>query len=267
MKKMLVLLVLLAMLVPPQPIISQATIVQTPVTSDPAMAVLYPEDLDPPESCGVPLRGPFGQDVEILVGPGGNERPLYQLHLNPSWYDQKPLPSSAPTSDIAVVAQGTEQIVATWAGSGGSLFYNTWSASSGWSSAQSLGLTPDGNPALLSRNAYNWVVFARVAGGIKFRERNYSTLGEWMNLAGVAGSASAASDPVVISKDPNHMAVFYRNGDGAVWFTEGTVGGGATSYHSVQASAQVTSTLWRDRPVSLSGIEQVYSLMSLRFAL
>jgi hypothetical protein len=260
MKKMLVLLVLLAMLVPPQPIISQATIVQTPVTSDPAMAVLYPEDLDPPESCGVPLRGPFGQDVEILVGPGGNERPLYQLYLNPSWYDQKPLPASAPTSDIAAVAQGTEQIVATWAGSGGSLFYNTWSASSGWSSAQSLGLTPDGNPALLSRNAYNWVVFARVAGGIKFRERNYSTLGDWMNLAGVAGSASAASDPVVISKDPNHMAVFYRDASGAVWFTEGTVGGGATSYQSVQASAQVTSTLWRDRPVSLSGIEQVYSL-------
>ncbi len=260
MKKMLVLLVLLAMLVPPQPIVSQAPIVQTSATSDPAMAALYPEALDPPESCGVPLRGPFGQDVEILVGPWGNERPLYQLYLDPSWYTQQDLPGSTSTSDIAVVAQGTEQIVATWAGSGGSLFYNTWSASSGWSSAQSLGLTPDGNPALLSRNAYNWVVFARVGGGVKFREWNYGTLGQWMNLAGVEGNASAASDPVVISKDPNHMAVFYRDGDGAVWFTEGTVGGGATSYQSVQASAQVTSTLWRDHPVSLSGIELFYEI-------
>ena len=191
-----------------------------PPEPDPAMEVLYPDELDPPESCGVPLRGPFGQDVEILVGPGQEKRVTYQLYQNPSWYDQQPLPGSTPASDVAAVAQGTEQIVAAWVGSGGGLSYKTWSANSGWSSTQSLNQTPVGNPALLSRNAYNWVVFARVGGGIQYREWNYGTLGQgWMDLAGVAGGASAASDPVVISKDPHHMAVFYRDGDGAIWFT------------------------------------------------
>ena len=260
MKKMIVLLVLLAMLVPPQPIVSRPTIVQTSATSDPAMDALYPDELDPPESCGVPLRGPFGQDVEILVSSGSGADPLYQLYLDPSWHDQQSLPGSTPTSNIAVVAQSTEQIVATWAGSGGNLFYNTWSASSGWSTAKSLTQALNGNPALLSRNAYNWVVFARVGGGIKLREWNYGTLGAWMDLAGVEGNASAASDPVVISRDPNHMAVFYRDESGAVWFTEGMVGGGGTSAQSIQASAQVTNTNWRSQPVSLSGVESFYEI-------
>ncbi|MBE9472022.1 MAG: hypothetical protein IMY75_07965, partial [Chloroflexi bacterium] len=227
---------------------------------DPALDMLYPDDLDPPESCGVPQRGPFGQDVEILVGPWADKRVTYQLYQSPSWYDQQLLPGSTPTLDIAAVAQGTEQIVAAWVDSGGGLIYNTWSAGGAWSSAQSLNQTPDGNPALLSRNAFNWVVFARVGGGIKYREWNYDALGEWMDLAGVAGSASAASDPVVISKDPHHMAVFYRDADGAVWFTEGVPGGGGTSVQSIQATAQVTTTIWRSQPVSLSGTELFYEI-------
>lgn len=248
-------------------------------TPDPAMAVLYPEELDPPESCGVPQRGPFGQDAEILIGPWRDRRVTYQLYLNPSWYNQQtlpgtdptagptptpgatPVPEPIPTSDFAAVALGTERIVATWAGSGGALFYDTWSASSGWPSEPSfLDQTTDGNPAILSRNAYNWVIFARVGSGIKFREMNYDTLGVWMDLAGVAGSASAASDPVVISKDPHHMAVFYRDESGAVWFTEGMLGGEGTADQSILASAQVTTTIWRTQPVSLSGIELVHQI-------
>jgi hypothetical protein len=231
-----------------------------PPALDPAIAVLYPDELDPPESCGVPLRGPFGQDVEILVGPWADERVTYQLYLDPSWYDQQPLPGSTPASDVAAVAMGIEQIVAAWAGSGGGLFYNTWSAYSGWSSAQSLNQTPVGNPALLSRNAYNWVVFARVGGGIKFREWNYDALGQWMDLEGVEGTASAASDPAVISTEPHHMAVFYRDADGAVWFTEGAVGGGGASAQSIQSSTQVTTTIWRSPPIYLSGTELFYEI-------
>lgn len=224
-----------------------------------AMNVLYPEDMDPPETCGVPLRGPFGQDVEILVGPTW-PRVTYQISPNPGWYNQQGLPGSAATSDIAVVAQGSEQIVAIWAGAGGALFYNIWSAGSGWGSAQTLELTPGGNPALLSRNAYNWVVFARVGGSIKYREWNYGTLGAWLDLPGLTGSASAASDPVVISIAPDHMAVFYRDENGGVWFTEATTRASGTGDLLLPASAQELTTLWRAQPVSLSDAEWFFEL-------
>ena len=232
-----------------------------PPAPDPALNALYPDELDPPESCRVPQRGPFGQDVEILVGPWTNKRVVYQLDQSSSWDDQQDLPGSTQALDIAAVAQGTEQIVAAWVDSSAGLMYNTWSAGSDWSGAQSLDPTADGNPALLSRNAFNWVVFTRVDdGGIKFREWNHGALGEWMELESVKGSASAASDPVVISKDPHHMAVFYRDEGGAVWFTEGMLGGESASVQPALASAQVTTTIWRSNPLSLSNVETVYEI-------
>jgi hypothetical protein len=230
------------------------------IASDPARDALYPAALDPPESCGVPQRGPFGQDVEILVGPRESKRVTYQLSLDPGWLDQQDLPGPAPTLDIAAVAQGTERIVAVWRGPGEELFYNTWNANGGWSSAENLSQDQGGSPALLSRNALNWVVFARVGRGIKFREWNQGALKEWMDLPGIAGSASAASDPVVISKDPHHMAVFYLDEGGAVWFSEGVIGGEGATTHSAQASAQEATTIWRAQPVSLSDAELTYEI-------
>ncbi len=227
--------------------------------AQPETAVLSPDALDPPESCGVPLRGPFGQDVEILVGPWANNRITHQLSLNPVWKDQQPLSDSTPNSNIATLAQSVEQIVATWVNSSGSLFYNTWHVSSGWSGTQSLNQMPDSNPALLSRNAYNWVVFTRLGDHIQYREWNHGTLGDWLDLPGIVDHTGAASDPIVISKDPNHMAVFYRDEDGAVWFTEGVLGGEVAA-QSIQAPTQEANTIWRSKPVSLSGIEEDFDL-------
>lgn len=175
-----------------------------------------------------------------------------------------------PRSEIAAVATSMEEIVAVWKegrsdylGSWeGELVWSTWSASAkaghdgppgstspgGWyypstsgpgpvAHPRSLGLAPDGNPALLSRNPQHWAVFGRKDGRIVVREWDNGVLGEWQDLPGIGGAPShpaAASDPAVISKDPNHMAVFFRDGRGQVWFTEWSGG------------------VWRPQPVPLS---------------
>jgi hypothetical protein len=223
--------------------------------TDPEGNLLYPDDLDPPESCGVPLHGPFGKDEEIFLAPWREANPGSQFNLNPGWYPYPgmDMPGSS-TSNIAAVAQGTEQIVAAWTMPDGKLYYSTWRASDtslnypspgGWSAEQDLGLQLDSSssPALLSRNPQNWVVFAHDVNTIKYREWNNGMLAtDWLSLDGVE---NVASDLVVISKDPNQMAVFYRDSDGAVWFTEGQYGG--------------DGLIWRSKPVSLSNAELSYT--------
>jgi len=233
-----------------------------------------------PSLCGAPLRGPFGQDVEIMLGPWAPvTTDPYGLDRTPGWYPQETLPlydfwyqgsyygavDIAPSSDIAAAARGMEEIVAAWKDEAyaNELLWSTWSASGrgdhsgppgssspgGWfcpdipypdRSPRRLGLVPDGNPAMLSRNPLHWAVFARQGSTIKVREWEEGgapQLGEWYALSGVI---NAASDPAAVSKAPNHMAVFYRSADGAIWFTEWN------------------GQEWRDVPLSLSGAKLVY---------
>ena len=69
---------------------------------------------------------------------------------------------------------------------------------------------------------------------IQYREWNNGALGDsWLSLEGVN---NAASDPVAISNDLQHMAVFYRDTDSAIWFTEGQFGG--------------DGSVWRAQPIS-----------------
>lgn len=213
-----------------------------PTVPDPQGVGLTPQDLDPPTSCGVPQRGPFGQDVEILLAPWNSAEIAHQPTLH-AWWSRYDLPvcmasdcgqdiPARPVSDVAAVTLDTEQIVAVWKDSlyEGELVYNRWSSrggtgsGGGWSNVRGinppphpLGLTPDGNPALLSLHARHWAVFARVGGTIKVRQWYNESLGEWNDVPGVV---DALSDPAVVSKDPQHMALFYRGTGGRIWFTD-----------------------------------------------
>jgi len=94
---------------------------------------LYPDQLETPDSCGVPLGGPFGKDVEILLND-------IQYQLEPGWYPQAGIPcdgcawgSSNPSSDIAATPLDSEKIAAVWRegddpGHKGELYYNIWDA-------------------------------------------------------------------------------------------------------------------------------------------
>jgi hypothetical protein len=206
--------------------------------------------MDPPETCGVPLRGSFGQDVEVLLNDYMYEPARFDLHPD---YNREgnlfnfdcPSTSRAEPENIAAVALGTEQIVAVWietcdaAGHPSELYYNIWGAShddgdglpGGWGVEEGwLDQHPDGAPALLHTGcgAAGWEVYARFGGKIK-----YGATGDWLEVPGVE---NAASDPVVVSSRPNHVALFYRDTDGVVWFTE-----------------RMACDVWRDKPLPVTG--------------
>jgi hypothetical protein len=92
---------------------------------------LYREQMDPPGSCGVPLGGPFGKNVELLLND-------IQYDLDPGWYPRAGIPGAngffQPSSDIAAAPLDTEKVVAVWredgvAGHEGELYYSIWDAS------------------------------------------------------------------------------------------------------------------------------------------
>jgi hypothetical protein len=191
---------------------------------------LYPEEMDPPGSCGVPLSGPFGQDVEILLND-------VQYELEPGWHSQGGIPNwfclpggdvrAQPVSDLAAAPLGTERIVAVWREGcsvySGLLFYNIWDAASGWTAQYSpgvgpLGLTPEGNPAILATGGDGWEVYARDGGQIQYVA--WLSPGEFSDWQTVPGTTGVASDPVVVSRGSGHAALFYRDASGGVWFTE-----------------------------------------------
>lgn len=212
---------------------------------------LYPEDLDPPEACGVGLGGSFGADEEVFLGPWHNEGGGFQLEQAPGWYDLE-LAYAGNCRSVAAAAMGTERIAEVIAKPGtGELFYSVWSANGddadgspgGWSPIASLGESADGNPALISRHARHWEVYARQGNQIKYRTWENGTLYGWQPVPGVD---NAASDPAVVSVDPYHTVVFYRDADGIAWFSEWVGGGGA-----VKSSEVLDSTgIWRPNPVS-----------------
>ncbi|MBC7251034.1 MAG: DUF11 domain-containing protein [Anaerolineae bacterium] len=220
---------------------------------------LYPADLDPPETCGVPREVPFGEDVEILLGPLNNHT-TYRLDQNPSWGGKYHLPvpymggavNAKSPNNVAAVALSADRVVAVWKEQyyDDLPVYSIWTAGSGWQggilyteSGGSHGPRVRGDPALLSRHPKNWVVFVRDKDDfIQYREWNDGALGPWKT---VPGHYDARSDPAVISTGPSHMAVFFKDENGEVLFSEWTGGVG-----------------WRNEPISLGkpGGREVYAL-------
>jgi hypothetical protein len=182
------------------------------------MNLLYPDDINPPESCHVPRMAPLGQDLEMMLGPWGGPNALLALDQPSSWNGEADLTGVAASTDLDVIALNTEQLVAAWADLNGKIKYATWGAGSGWSTPIQLGAeSANGKPALLSRGPTHWAVFARFNTKIRVIEWYMGSLGSWKELPGIDDTAS---DPVVVTQDAGHMAVFYRTAAGEVKFTE-----------------------------------------------
>ena len=251
---MMLTLVLSSML-PTSPILAQEPapgdiptdeLITGPSPPGPEMDYLYPADLDPPEQCDVPGKAPFGEDVEILLGPSYG-RDTYRLSQSPSWGGETHLPvpftggavGAKSPNNVAAVALGADRIVAVWKENyyGNYPVYSIWNAGSGWSQSSILYVTGPkpqviGNPALLSRQPKNWVAFVRDDDDyIQYREWNDGAFGSWQT---VPGNYYAKSDPAVISTGPSHMAVFFLDQNGEIKFNEWIGGVG-----------------WRSDPVSL----------------
>jgi hypothetical protein len=184
------------------------------------MNLLYPDVIDPPETCHVPRMAPLGQDLEMMLGPWTGPNALLALDQPSTWDDEADLAGVTASTDLDVIALNTEELVATWADPNGKIKYATWGAGSGWIVKSQLGTDTDtasGKPALLSRGPTHWAVFARFNGEIKVIEWYMGSLGSWQKLPDIS---DAASNPVVVSQDAGHMAVFYRTAAGDVKFTE-----------------------------------------------
>lgn len=206
------------------------TLAQEPTAPCPQMPPLYPAEMAAPDSCGVPLGGPFGKDVEILLND-------VQYELEPGWHPRAGIPCAAcpdgfsePSSDVAAASLGTERIAAVWRESGvasheGELYYNIWDTSGGWGGEEDWinklpnDLTPEGNPAFLATRGHGWEVYARDSDG-QIQYTAWLSPTEFSEWRPVTGTKHVASDPVVVSRRPNHIAVFYHDDSGRVWFTE-----------------------------------------------
>ena len=231
-------------------------------TTPPAAAevdLLYPQEMDLPSSCGVPLRVPFGQEKEIFLGPwSGNADDAggYKLDQPAGWFPFYG-ESYEVDSDIAAVAVGSDKIVAVHKGSqcGKSLALHIWDSAGGWSTPEclpDLGLAaaPDGNPAIISRHRMNWEVYVRQGSKIMFLTWDGCVrMEEWKPMDGVA---NAASDPVAVAVSPNRTLHFYQDINGKLWFSEWN---GISKQPSVsinqQADGQDAQGIWREKPVPL----------------
>ena len=198
-------------------------------TATSGISDLYPGDLNPPESCGAPLRGPFGKDVEVFLGPWEGANGGYRLDQPPAWYDAEQIPDISSVSNIVAIPLSTERIAALWNESG-TLYYNIWDASredgdaspGGWNSSASplTGITPEGNPVLISPAGNQIEIYARAGGKIYYG--NEPVLGDRINVTWleIEGITNAVSDPAVVMMDPSHKLVFYRDANDMVWFSE-----------------------------------------------
>jgi hypothetical protein len=182
-------------------------------------AWLYPDDLDPPETCHVSLVAPLGQDVEHMLAPWDSINPLTALDQPAAWKPDFNITGAETDSDLAVISLNTEELVAAWQDAKDGMIYTSgWDTVSGWSVPQFVGVgSSSGKPALLSRGPVHYAVFARFDNSIKIAEYYLGSIGDWRDLPNID---DAASDPVAISLDAGHMAVFYQKADGTVKFTE-----------------------------------------------
>ncbi len=145
----------------------EAAVPQQPGAAEQPLNSLKPDAITPPEQCGVPLRGPFGKDVEILHG-GNQGAKAYQF--TPVWKEQQPIHcASSPHASLvySVAAVSSERIVAAWK-DGTDLYQDTWDGS--WTDSPQelppLDQAPDGNPVVISPSSQSWEVYVRSGGQI-----------------------------------------------------------------------------------------------------
>lgn len=181
---------------------------------------LYPEDINPPEACGVPLSVPYAQDVEMMLGPWGGANPLRAFDQPATWNPAGNITGATASKDMEIVALTTDDLMAVWRDTSGFIQYAKWGAKTGWGATTALSAeAADGKPALLSRGPMHWAVFARFNQEIRVREWYMGTLLPWKGVADVHIN-DAASDPVVVSRHSGHMAIFYKTATNDVKFTE-----------------------------------------------
>lgn len=168
-----------------------------------------------PEQCDVPAQLPFGEDVEVVLAPWNGTASLRRI--NQAQTEDTRNMTDWSCSDV--VPLGTEYYAwlakdhasgNTWVRG----WYPYWSDCDnplcGMADLANLGNVP-GSPALLSRRPSEWSAFAHYGDEIRVYE------GSWQTVPGTTG---AGSDPVVVSKESNHIALFYVQNDGTMMFTE-----------------------------------------------
>jgi hypothetical protein len=195
--------------------------------------LLYPQDIDPPEECNVSHIAPLGQDVEHMLAPWDSLNPLVALDQPPAWKADVDLAGAEPASDLEIIALNTEELAATWQdASDGFIYVAEWNTLSGWHDVKYIDdISSSGKPAILSRGPVHYAVFARFENTIMLAEYYMGSLGAWQLLPNID---DAATDPLVITLDAGHMAVFYQTADGTLKFTE-------------------WEGAWLKEPISLSG--------------
>lgn len=89
----LLMTLILSSVLPVSPVLAQEPdpgeiptdeLITAPSPPGPETDYLYPADLDPPGQCDVPGKAPFGEDVEILLGPSYG-RDTCCLNQKASW--------------------------------------------------------------------------------------------------------------------------------------------------------------------------------------
>jgi hypothetical protein len=172
--------------------------------------------ITPPAQCDVPAQLPFDADVEVVLAPWNNTANLRRVNQA----QEADTLNVADWSCFDVVPLGTEYYawIATEHSSGDTWvrgWYPYWSdcdipGACGIIDIANLGSVPS-SPVLLSRAPSEWSAFAHYGDEIRVYE------GSWQTVPGTTG---AGSDPVVVSKEPNHIALFYVQDDGTIMFTE-----------------------------------------------
>jgi hypothetical protein len=91
---------------------------------------LYPQDIDPPETCHVPSLAPLGQDVEMMLGPWGGSNALLAINQASTWGEETDLSGVLAFTNLDVIALNTEELIAAWADGDGKM--NTPESCSNW---------------------------------------------------------------------------------------------------------------------------------------
>ena len=205
----------------------------SPILAAPAQAPSAPAGLPPLELSVMddpPLKVPFKLDLEMMLGPYYNTT-TNRVNQPASWRGKTELPLGDAKNppriqgDVAAVAVGTERLLAVWHDvSTNALRSRVWWPMQGHHVTTDLELTPKGNPTLVSLTPEQAVLLARDENDFIQARFYEDTLDEpwgktWKLVPGK--EYRVGSDLAAVSKDSNHVALFFRDsGSGTVKFTE-----------------------------------------------
>jgi hypothetical protein len=76
------------------------------------MNLMYPDDINPPETCHVPRLAPLGQGVEMMLGPWVGPNALLALEQPSAWNGEANLAGVTASTNLDVISLNTEELVA-----------------------------------------------------------------------------------------------------------------------------------------------------------